>query len=107
MPKRRDTVRLVWLEAFLWISYGVSGSEAAEAIGCNQSNVSRYITKLEDWLGYSLFSSYMPPVLTEDGRKFLSLAIDTVESLNRARSRKMYAEPLWMQTFFKSLRDKL
>lgn len=83
--KRIESLRLIWIEAFLWVYRGASVGDAARALGCNQSNVSRYIAQLEDWLGKELFVSFAPTTTTEHGEEFAPIAREVVKLLYAGR----------------------
>lgn len=48
---RIESLRLVWLEAFLEVTDKENVSAAARAMGVDQSTISRYMIALEEWAG--------------------------------------------------------
>lgn len=48
---RIESLRLVWLEAFLMVTEKENVSAAARAMGVDQSTISRYMKALEEWAG--------------------------------------------------------
>lgn len=84
--RRLETLRLVWLQAFLTVAEYETHSEAARRLGWDQSTVSRYIQRLEAWLGSSLFTGYAPTVLTEEGEAFQPVAQQALDLLNGSRT---------------------
>jgi DNA-binding transcriptional LysR family regulator len=98
-----DSLRLIWLEAFLAVAGAPSLTEAADVLDCDQSTASRYIVKLERWFDKRLFSTFSPPTLTEDGEEFSLIAIQIVSQLYNFRedpSDNLELELLKMQTEF-------
>ena len=92
---RIDSLRLVWLEAFVQVAEAENISEAARELGCDQSTVSRHLQSLQKWLGKKLIepgqiSDYENPGvnigLTEEGREFRNLAADVIERLTAFRT---------------------
>lgn len=51
---RIESLRLVWLEAFLKVTDSENISAVARELGVDQSTVSRYIIALEKWAGRPL-----------------------------------------------------
>ena len=51
---RNESLRLVWLEAFLKVAETENISAAARELGVNQSTVSRYMIALRKWAGRPL-----------------------------------------------------
>ncbi len=82
------------LEAFMAAADAGSQREAAKALGCTQSAVSKRITTLEAWLGKLLLTSDAPKELTENGKAFLPVARQIVTLLKEARSQPSSASPL-------------
>ena len=85
--QRVDSLRLVWLQAFIKVAECLSHSVAAEELSWDQSTVSRYIKRLEEWLGKELFTGFVPPVLTKHGKVFLPVAMEVLKLLNNSRTK--------------------
>ena len=92
---RIDSLRLVWLEAFVQVAESENISEAARELSCDQSTVTRHLQALQRWLGKKLIepgkiSDYESPGvnigLTEDGRTFHELAVNVTGQLTAFRS---------------------
>ncbi len=79
-------LRLIWLEAFLLVAEHENYTEAAKAMGCDQSTVSRYVYNLEAWLHRVLTTHTLPFALTEHGRQFVSTAKEVRRLLNMSRA---------------------
>jgi hypothetical protein len=76
------------LQAFLKVAEGASHTAAGEQLDWSQSTISRYIKRLEEWLGKELFIGFAPPVLTKHGRAFLPVATDVLELLTKSRTQE-------------------
>jgi LysR family glycine cleavage system transcriptional activator len=87
------SISLDQLEAFIAAAHAGSQREAAKALGCTQSAVSKRITTLEAWLGKLLLTSDAPKELTESGKAFLPVAQQIVTLLEEARSQPSSASP--------------
>lgn len=92
---RVESVRLVWLEAYLEAADCQNFSEAARNLGIDQSTLSRYLQSLRDWLGRDLFFPFTagdgadPSVTvseTADGRRFYARAKVMVRALHSFRT---------------------
>lgn len=92
---RIDSLRLVWLEAFVQVAETENISEAARELSCDQSTVTRHIQALEKWLGKKLVTPGVmtdaenPGVnvsLTGDGLAFRELAASIIEKLKGSRT---------------------
>jgi Bacterial regulatory helix-turn-helix protein, lysR family len=83
---RMDSLRLIWLQAFLKLVECESQSMAGEQLGCDQSTISRYISRLEAWLGNELFKQLVPPVLSPHGKAFLPVAREVLQLLTDSRT---------------------
>lgn len=59
---------------------------AAKVMGCDQSNVSRWVDGLERWLHKPLFDGSFPLELSPDGKAFLEPARRTIEILYASRA---------------------
>ena len=84
-------MRLVWLEALVALAERESFTEAAKAIGKDQSSVSRYIDQLQRWLGKALIASHSPVTLTTEGASFLPIARQVIALLNGSRNENQRA----------------
>lgn len=94
---RIDSLRLVWLEAFVQVAESENISEAARELSCDQSTVTRQLQSLQKWLGKKLIepgkiSDYENPGvnigLTKDGREFRELAVDVIGKLTDFRTQE-------------------
>ena len=92
---RIDSLRLIWLEAFVQVAESENISEAARELSCDQSTVTRHIQALQKWLGKKLIDPGKisdcenPGVnigLTEDGLTFHELAVTVIEQLTAFRT---------------------
>lgn len=84
--QRVDSLRLVWLQAFIKVAECASHTAAGKELGWDQSTVSRYIKRLEEWLGKELFTGFVSPVLTKHGKTFLPVAMQVMELLANSRT---------------------
>ena len=100
---RIDSLRLVWLEAFVQVAEAENISEAARELGCDQSTVTRHLQSLQRWLGKKLIepgqmSDYENPGvnigLTEDGLVFHELAVEVIQRLTAFRTEEARREEL-------------
>lgn len=94
---RIDTLRLVWLEAFVAVAETENMSEAAGLLGVSQPSVSRYVQALEAWTGKKLVeaggvhdpeNARVSIALTDEGRDFFDLAQAVLTDLTNFRSPK-------------------
>lgn len=92
---RVATLRLCWLEAFVAVSEQENISAAARELNLDQSTVTRYLQRLESWLGKKLIkpgaindpqNPGLSIGLTEEGLKFHTTASKTIAILSGARS---------------------
>lgn len=86
-------LRLVWVEAFLLAAEHESYTEAAKAMGCDQSTVSRYVDNLERWMRRVLTTHTLPFALTEHGRQFVVTAKEVSRLLAASRGDTTTAVP--------------
>jgi DNA-binding transcriptional LysR family regulator len=84
--KRVESVRLVWLEAFVAVVDHGGYTAAAKVMGSNQSTVTRWVDGLERWLRKPLFISEFSSELSPHGVFFLEPARKTIELLNASRA---------------------
>ena len=91
--KREDTVRLIWLEAFVATVDEGSKSAAAPHVGVHKSTVSNYVRDLEGWLGTVLLTSDVPPELTPAGAKFLPKARQVIDLLKSSQANVAQGTP--------------
>ena len=76
-----------WLEDFLALASSGVFARAAEARNISQSAFTRRIKNLEQWIGMPLFDRSVHPVaLTQAGENFRLTALETVNSLYKARN---------------------
>lgn len=94
---RIESLRLVWLEAFLKVSETENISATARELGVDQSTVSRYLIALQDWLGRDLIEiskikddedAGRNVALTPDGAAFIEKAEKAVAALVSFRTEK-------------------
>ncbi|WP_175995407.1 LysR family transcriptional regulator [Burkholderia vietnamiensis] len=79
-------MELKWLEDFVSLANTLSFSRAAHERCVTQPTFSRRIKQLEQWLGTTLVSRVsFPAELTRDGRIFLPIARETIETFNATR----------------------
>lgn len=64
----------MWLEAFVAAVELRSFAEAARVLDCDQSTISRYMTKLERWVGSPLFVRRETAHINADGSNLLNRA---------------------------------
>lgn len=92
---RVATLRLCWLEAFVTVAEQENISAAARELNLDQSTVTRYLQRLENWLGKKLIKPgaindpQNPGVsigLTDEGREFHTTASHAIAALSGARS---------------------
>lgn len=83
--KRNPSIRIIWLKAFLVVADGNSVTETAKVLDVSQSTISRYLTDLEASVGRVLLTGDVPRELTEDGRKFRTVAKEVIELLDAWR----------------------
>jgi DNA-binding transcriptional LysR family regulator len=92
---RIDTLRLIWLEAFVAVEAKENISEVARDLNVHQSTVSRYIDDLETWLGKKLIEpgkvrdsddARALINVTQDGRQFRELALGIIKVLQEFRT---------------------
>jgi len=76
---RVESLRLVWLEAFLEVTAAENISAAAKAMNVDQSTVSRYMKALEKWAGKSLLK--LEPVKDEKAGPMTRMTDDGIELL--------------------------
>lgn len=92
---RIDTLRIVWLEAFVAVAEVENMSEAAGLLGVSQPSMSRYVQALETWTGKKLVvvggvrDPENPRVsigVTDEGQDFFELAQAVLTDLANFRS---------------------
>ncbi len=83
--RRIWTLRLSWLAAFAKTAQLESQGDAARALGCDQSTISRYIKDLQAWLGKELVADFVPFELTQEGRDFLPTCVLVLDLLIQAQ----------------------
>jgi len=92
---RVETLRLCWLEAFIEVAETENISEAALNLGYDQSTASRYIQRLEKWLGKKLIepgkvsdleNARISIGLTDEGLEFREIAVAAVDALVGSRT---------------------
>lgn len=72
---------------FISVAQTLNFSEAARRNYVSQSTVSRYVSDLEKEFGVKLFTrSHRDVVITNEGKTLLPYAIETVETLNKAKN---------------------
>lgn len=90
--KRMGTLRLIWLEAFVEVVDRGSYTDAANAIGCDQGSITRYIAQLGEWLGPPLTHTGTAE-LTSAGERLLPTAREVVRLLGEARVQNRSVRP--------------
>ena len=88
-----EGLQLVWLESFVHVAESGKRTAAAHEMGISQGTVTKHIQKLELWLGGSgpqpvkrlLVDDGVPAKLYPDGEKFLPVAKQILELLDKAR----------------------
>ena len=92
---RVDSVRLCWIEAFVEVANAENISAAAKELGISQPTVSRYVQSLEAWLGKQLIEPggisdpeqpRLSVAVTEHGREFFEIAVETISTLHAVRT---------------------
>lgn len=79
-------MELKWLEDFVSLANTLSFSRSAQERCVTQSTFSRRIKQLEQWLGTTLVSRVsFPAELTRDGRLFLPVARETIDTFYATR----------------------
>lgn len=100
---RIDSLRLVWLEAFIQVENAENISEAARNWGVDQSTVSRHMLALEKWLGKKLIEAgavkdpedaRVNVGLTDAGREFHPIAVRILDDLKSFRTDEARREEL-------------
>ena len=99
---RIESLRLVWLEAFLKVAELGTISGAAKALGIDQSTVSRYVIALEKWAGEVLLyldanegaKSGRMVRITDAGMDLVAIAQEFVPRLMAVRSKDARREEL-------------
>jgi DNA-binding transcriptional LysR family regulator len=86
--KRKDSVRLVWLEAFVAVARKGSLREAAYEVDVDPTVVGRYLDLLEEWLNCRLILNRTPLKLSPAGTAFNRDAKEIVRVLNSYRVRR-------------------
>jgi DNA-binding MarR family transcriptional regulator len=115
---RIDSLRLVWLEAFVQVADSENISEAARELSCDQSTVSRYMKALEKWSGKKLIVPSVvsdpenPGVnvkITTAGDEFYDLAKAMIEKLTSFRTEEARGLELLarMETMIATMRTDL
>lgn len=81
-----EGLSLVWLEAFVQVAESGKRTAAAEEMKVHQGTVTKYVQKLERWLGGKmLLDDGVPARLMPDGEKFLPIAKQILQQLDDAR----------------------
>lgn len=83
--KMEESLRLVWLEAFLVVVEHGTYKKAAEQLNVNQSTITGYMNALHWWVNLQLFATKGPVTLTPEGEAFVHVARDVCKTLNRSR----------------------
>lgn len=82
---RNNDLRLVWLKAFVLAEEFGKYAAVAKELGCDATGVGRYISKLEQWFGWTLVTNDVSVKLTHKGAAFLPVARQILETLDRTR----------------------
>ncbi len=90
--RRIKSLSMKWLLAFVETVEHQSQVAAADALGCNQSTVSRYLNELEEWFTEPLFSDRARYQLTDSGKRFLHDAKNVIAILSDGRGLKARSE---------------
>ena len=81
-----DSVRLIWLEAFVALEKHRSYKAAGDELEIDATLVKRYVGALEAWLYKALVYRHDNRLkITPDGIKFLPKAINIIDTLNGSR----------------------
>lgn len=100
---RNESLRLVWLEAFLKVAETENISAAARELGVNQSTVSRYMIALRKWAGRPLIDLHTEiddedadrlSRMTPAGGELYSIIHELVPKLADFRDQKSQREKL-------------
>ena len=83
------SLQVAWLVAFVE-SAEHKRTAAAATLGVTQSTVTKYIDSLDSWYGGGprrllMLSNVHPPILTEDGKKFLPKAQELLKLIRAAQ----------------------
>lgn len=94
MPKF-DGLSVVWLEAFVRVAESGKRTAAAAEMKISQGTVTKYVQKLERWLGGRMLLSdnSVPARLLPGGEEFLPVAKQILQMLDEARTPPVPAEP--------------
>jgi len=81
-----EGLNVVWLEAFVRVAASGKRTAAAEEMQVHQATVTKHIQKLERWLGgQMLMDDRVPARLLPDGERFLPVAGQILDLLDKAR----------------------
>ena len=87
--RRIFSVKFASLHAFLKVAELGNHRDAARALGCNQSTITRFIQDLELWLrGVKLFDKRSPDGLSDEGRAFVPKAIQVLNIMYESRAKE-------------------
>jgi hypothetical protein len=89
-------LQLQWLDTFDRLARLGNQPAVARELGTTQATVSRQVTALEEWLGRKLVLAGSPVCLTEDGERFVPIAVEVLARLQGFQpdlSRAMPAPP--------------
>lgn len=90
--KSKDDLRSIWLDAYVALCQTKSYSRAANKLGVNQTDVTRYIQNLTEWSRRILVYSSNPFELTDDGKHFLKSAQKLLPAIHGLRAELPVAE---------------
>ena len=84
--KRMDSIRLIWLEAFVALEKHRSYKLAGDELQIDATLVKRYVDGLEGWLFKALVYRCGKAIkITPDGKKFLAKATTIIDTLYGSR----------------------
>lgn len=85
--KSEDSLDTQWITAFLAVLKNGSFDAAAKSLGCGQSTVTNRVSKLEGWLGASVFNRDERPTFpTKVGFSFIPVAENVMRQLEAFRA---------------------
>lgn len=84
--KRKQSLRLIWLEAFVYAVEMKSFKKAGEKLDVDATVIGRYVKSLEEWLSRVLIRFYEGNmIIYEDAEDFLPKAKTIIDMLETSR----------------------